>query len=261
MTASAGISFAAGTEVALDLDLTSGTAEAPDGTTGLFDIADTDKSAPDFRGTGRLIYSGDHFLRTQAGALLQGEAQAVRGPGRIPHIVVKGGDLGAFPGFQVQDVKTLHQVLVGKPFSIRRRHAPEPEHFPIPCDGFFLPNPIGGHGDEFKFPAFVRQGIEVFPVVGEDRIPVPNPAFVCKIDKPATFDRGHKDPSPGRQYNVFPFRVRADIGEVLGRVFFPFFPELVQVGGQADLQLFIGSVRDVIEPEVRAPLVDDFPLG
>jgi hypothetical protein len=63
------VSFAAGTEVALDLDLGTGTAEAPDGTTGLFDVADTDKSAPDFRATGRLLYAGDHFLRTQAGAV------------------------------------------------------------------------------------------------------------------------------------------------------------------------------------------------
>jgi len=61
------VSFVGGAEVAMDLDLNAGTAEAPDGTTGLFDVADTDKVAPDFRGTGRLVYVGDHFLRTQAG--------------------------------------------------------------------------------------------------------------------------------------------------------------------------------------------------
>lgn len=63
------VSFVAGTEVALSLEPGDGTAEAPDGTSGAFDIGPTDKVAPDFRGTGRLIYVGDHFLRTQAGTL------------------------------------------------------------------------------------------------------------------------------------------------------------------------------------------------
>jgi hypothetical protein len=61
------VEFVAGDEVALDLTDDVGTPEDPDGHQGQFEIIETDKVAPDFRATGRLVYADDHYLRTQTG--------------------------------------------------------------------------------------------------------------------------------------------------------------------------------------------------
>ena len=61
------VSFRAGANVSLSTAPGDGTAQAPDATSGAFSIVATDKTAPDFRGVGRLEYVGKHYLRTQNG--------------------------------------------------------------------------------------------------------------------------------------------------------------------------------------------------
>jgi hypothetical protein len=56
--------FRAGAGVAIDLAAGAGAAMPPDGLSGKFSVAGTDKQAPDFRATGRIVYAGDHYLRT-----------------------------------------------------------------------------------------------------------------------------------------------------------------------------------------------------
>ena len=61
------VSFRRGSEVAVSPDPGEGTPLAPDGTSGVFLIEETDKEAPDFRATGRIVYGGTHYLGTQDG--------------------------------------------------------------------------------------------------------------------------------------------------------------------------------------------------
>src|SRR5262245_16288867 len=58
------ISFRAGKAVAIDLDPGAGAPLPPDGVSGKFTVAPSDKRAPGFLATGKLIYAGDHYLRT-----------------------------------------------------------------------------------------------------------------------------------------------------------------------------------------------------
>lgn len=56
------ISFREGKDIALSADPDAGTPLPADGTTGAFTVAPTDKQGVDFRGKGRLQYSGEHYL-------------------------------------------------------------------------------------------------------------------------------------------------------------------------------------------------------
>jgi len=60
--------FVQGPNVAIDLAPEAGTPTAFDGGAGTFMIQETDKAAPDFRATGRIVYADSHYLRTQDGA-------------------------------------------------------------------------------------------------------------------------------------------------------------------------------------------------
>jgi len=57
------VSFRSGPDVALSADPEAGRAVPPDGLTGRFRIAASDKQAPDFRAKGLLRYVGEHYLR------------------------------------------------------------------------------------------------------------------------------------------------------------------------------------------------------
>ncbi len=93
--------------------------------------------------------------------------------------------------------------------------------------------------------------------MGEHGIPVPHPAFVREIDVTPVFDRGYKNPAPGSKHDFVTFWVRFYVGDVLRGVVLPFLAQLVQVGGQADINSGIRIRGAVVEPEVGTPLVDD----
>lgn len=57
------ISFLEGKRLAISDDPSAGTPLAMDGETGSFEVIESDKSAPDLRASGRLIYTGEHYLR------------------------------------------------------------------------------------------------------------------------------------------------------------------------------------------------------
>jgi hypothetical protein len=58
------VSFRTGSKIAVSDDAAAGEpVDTLDGKTGTFTIAPTDKSAPDFRGKGRLDYVGEHYLK------------------------------------------------------------------------------------------------------------------------------------------------------------------------------------------------------
>jgi hypothetical protein len=63
------VSFRAGDKVAVSLEPFAGSAMAPDGLSSAFIIEKTDKSAPDFRATGRIEYTGSSYFHTQDGAV------------------------------------------------------------------------------------------------------------------------------------------------------------------------------------------------
>ncbi|MDA1068330.1 MAG: DUF5060 domain-containing protein [Verrucomicrobia bacterium] len=56
-------SFRQGTRIAISDDVNAGSPVSFDDSSGTFQIAETDKAAPDFRGDGRLDYVGDRYLR------------------------------------------------------------------------------------------------------------------------------------------------------------------------------------------------------
>ncbi len=56
-------SFRSGSDVALSLDQSAGSAAGFDGASGSFRVARSDKKAPDFRAKGLLQYAGAHYLR------------------------------------------------------------------------------------------------------------------------------------------------------------------------------------------------------
>jgi len=57
--------FVEGPNIAIDLSVSAGTPAAFNGAAGTFTIEASDKAAPDFRATGRIIYTDSHYLRTQ----------------------------------------------------------------------------------------------------------------------------------------------------------------------------------------------------
>ena len=57
------VSFREGTEIAINPQPGAGSPASFDGLTGTIDIAETDKSAPDFRSKGMLQYTGERYLR------------------------------------------------------------------------------------------------------------------------------------------------------------------------------------------------------
>lgn len=61
------VSFRTGSKIAASLSPTGGSANSFNGDTGSFTITDTDKSGIDFRGKGKLQYSGEHFLQFPTG--------------------------------------------------------------------------------------------------------------------------------------------------------------------------------------------------
>ena len=61
-------SFRQGSNVAIDLSVTAGTATSFDGETGTFTIADTDATGKDFRRKGMLEYVGERYYRFQNGS-------------------------------------------------------------------------------------------------------------------------------------------------------------------------------------------------
>jgi len=63
------VSFVEGDDVAISLDDAIGSALSPDGTSGVFDVLPPAADASGFHSRGRVVYSGDHYLRTEDGAL------------------------------------------------------------------------------------------------------------------------------------------------------------------------------------------------
>lgn len=57
------VSFVAGVDAAIDEETTGQPYVPYDGMSGSFEVAESDKSAPDFRGRGRLQYVGEHYLQ------------------------------------------------------------------------------------------------------------------------------------------------------------------------------------------------------
>ncbi|MBC8131763.1 MAG: DUF5060 domain-containing protein, partial [Deltaproteobacteria bacterium] len=58
------VEFRAGANVAITTGAGTGTAMAPDGKMGTFSLIATDKTAPDFRATGKVTYNKKHYLHT-----------------------------------------------------------------------------------------------------------------------------------------------------------------------------------------------------
>ena len=165
------------------------------------------------------------------------------------------GDFALLFGLDVEQIEVVFLVLMRDPFAVGRGDGLPAKNGAAGGQRLSRPGTIGGHLPEFDLASGGAEREQSFAVGQHPGVAHAGGLGGGGLDK-APLTRGREeDPAARKQNQAGAIVVEARARVIFIRIADPAFAQVVEVGGEFDVELLVAVGGDVVEPEVGAALV------